>query len=288
MSERGELVLVATPIGNVGDLSPRAVEALSSADVVYCEDTRHSGQLFARLGIRPARLASLHEHNEAERVREVLALLDDGKKVALVTDAGTPTISDPGRRVVAAVHAAGGRVSPIPGPSACVAAMAVSGLGDGRWRFEGFLPRKGRERRARLAEVVAATVPSVIYEAPSRVEALLSELQGLCDEIRPVVVCRELTKLHEEVWSGPLGASPHRWPATTARGEFVIVLDGAEVADRVVPSPTELAEAVAELVVAGSTRRDAVAEVADRVGIARREVYDAVGPKAGGRPAGGL
>ena len=281
-------MLVATPIGNVGDLSPRAVEALGSADVVYCEDTRHSGQLFARLGIRPARLASLHEHNEAERVREVLALLAEGQTVALVTDAGTPAISDPGSRLVAAVHEAGGRVSPVPGPSACIAAMGVSGLGDGRWRFEGFLPRKGRERRARLAEVVSATVPSVIYEAPSRVEALLSELETLCDEKRSVVVCRELTKLHEEVWRGAIGGSSQRWPAQSARGEFVIVLDGARLLDRVVQPKAELGEAVQGQVAAGSTRRDAVAEVALRAGISRREVYDAVGPRAGSRSAEGL
>ncbi len=281
-------MLVATPIGNLGDLPPRAADVLACADVVFCEDTRHSGQLFSRSGIRPKRLASLHEHNEAQRVREVLALIEEGRSVALVTDAGMPAISDPGSRVVAAVHEAGGRVTAVPGPSACVMAVAVSGLGDGRWRMEGFLPRKGRERKDRLAEVVSSAVPSVIYEAPARVELLLGELEAACDASRLVAVCRELTKLHEEIWRGPIAGASQRWPSVSARGEFVVVLDGSREPPRAAPPREELDRAVRELVGTGLTRRDAVAEVAERVGIPRREVYDVLGPSTRSRPAGGL
>lgn len=271
-------MLVATPIGNVADLSPRAAHLLAQADVVCCEDTRHSGQLFARLGIRPQRLMSLHEHNESARGREIVGLIEAGLTVALVSDAGMPVISDPGARLVTLVHEAGLRVTAVPGPSAAVTAVALAGFGGDRFSFEGFVPKKGAERAARLAEIAASPVPSVIYEAPGRVEALLSDLARLCGDERAVTVGRELTKLHEEVWRGGIGEAVRKWPSEEARGEFVIVLEGATEPQSVVPSPLELAEAVSRLTAAGSTRRDAVAEVAERSGISRRAVYDAVGP----------
>ena len=149
----GELVVVATPIGNIGDLSPRAAATLEQADVVCCEDTRHTGQLLARLGLRASRLLSVHAHNEAERVEEVLGLLGRGAKVALVSDAGTPAVSDPGERLISAAIAAGHKVTTVPGPSAAVSALVVAGLGTTRWRFEGFLPRRGSERARRLGEI---------------------------------------------------------------------------------------------------------------------------------------
>ncbi|MHB1987620.1 MAG: 16S rRNA (cytidine(1402)-2'-O)-methyltransferase [Acidimicrobiales bacterium] len=278
MSPKGVLVLVATPIGNVGDLAARAAQVLASADVIFCEDTRHSGQLFARVGVRPKRLVSLHEHNEAARTDEVLAMLEAGLTVAVVSDAGTPAISDPGARVVSAVHDAGLQVSAVPGPSAVAAAAALAGLGDGRWHFEGFLPKKTGERRSRLSEVVSSKVPSVIYEAPGRVQGLLTDLAGLCESDRLVAVCRELTKLHEEVWRGPLDKAAERWPAPTARGEFVVVLDGQRDQVSEAPLPAELAGGVLELTSRGLSRRDAVAEVAERAGLSRRQVYDALGP----------
>ncbi|MHB8244580.1 MAG: 16S rRNA (cytidine(1402)-2'-O)-methyltransferase [Acidimicrobiales bacterium] len=284
----GRLVLVATPIGNLADISRRAIEMLSAADVICCEDTRHSGQLLARLGIRPRRLLSVHGHNEAVRVGEILSLLADGQQVALVTDAGTPAISDPGARIVAAAHDAHFRVSVVPGPSAGLASVAIAGLGIGRWCFEGFLPRKGPERRARLGAIANSGIPVVLYEAPGRVETLLTELQSLCAPGRLVAVCRELTKLHEEVWRGPLSDASTRWPSATSRGEFVIVLDGSEPDSAPEPTAEELASAVGALVQTGLSRRDSVAEVADRTGLARRQVYDALRPGQSGRAAGGL
>lgn len=280
MRRAGELVLVATPIGNLGDLAPRAAEAIGAADLVCCEDTRHSGQLFARAGVVPKRLVSLHAHNEVARSAEVLGLLAEGQTVALVSDAGLPGVSDPGGRLIDLAHQAGVKVSAVPGPTAGATALALSGFPAERWCFEGFLPRKGTERKARLAALSASSAPSVIYEAPGRVEALLSDLVERCGPDRLLLVCRELTKLHEEVWRGPLGAAVERWPAASARGEFVLVLAGAEPAPAALPGPGELAEAVARLVAAGESRRDAVAEVAERHGLSRRLVYEAVGPAA--------
>ncbi|HET9090935.1 MAG TPA: 16S rRNA (cytidine(1402)-2'-O)-methyltransferase [Acidimicrobiales bacterium] len=272
----GRLVLVATPIGNVQDLSPRAAGAISEADVVCCEDTRHSGQLFSRLGLRPRRLVSLHGHNEAARASEVVGWLAEGLTVALVSDAGLPGVSDPGGRVVAAAHEAGARVTAVPGPSAAPTAVALAGLGDGRWRFEGFLPRKGAERRHRIAQAERSDVVTVFYESPRRVDALLGELAAAAGDGRLVAVGRELTKLHEELWRGPLGTARGRWPAGEARGEFVLVLDVAPPEALEPPPPGELARAVEELVAGGLSRRDAVAEVAGRLGLNTRAVYDAL------------
>lgn len=284
----GELVLVATPIGNISDVSARAVETLQRADVVCCEDTRHSGQLLARLGVRATRLLSLHEHNEQERVREVLSLLGEGKMVAVVTDAGMPAVSDPGTRVVAAAHQGGYRVSAVPGPSAAIVAVAVSGFGTGgRFCFEGFCPRKGRERHERIAEMAASKVPVVAYEAPGRVLALLGDLAAACGPQRLVTICRELTKLHEEVWRGTLEEALAHF-SDRVRGEFVIVLDATSPGERQVPTPAELREMVAGLVSGGQSRRDAVAETAERTGLARRQVYDALGREPTGPHTGGL
>jgi 16S rRNA (cytidine1402-2'-O)-methyltransferase len=283
----GALVLVATPIGNLADMSARATEALAAADVVCCEDTRHSGQLFARLGFRPKRLLSLHEHNEQQRVADVLGFLAADLTVAVVSDAGMPAVSDPGARVVAAAHEAGAQVSVVPGASAATAAVAVAGFGGNRWRFEGFLPRKATDRRARLAALAAADEPVVIYEAPGRVDALLADLVEACGPGRLVAVCRELTKLHEEVWRGPLGDGLGRWPATVSRGEFVLVLDEAPTSAPLEIAVAEIAAGVEALVAAGSSRRDAVAEMSDRTGLARRAIYDAIGPaRPAARPTG--
>lgn len=284
----GRLVVVATPIGNLGDLSPRAVEALASADVICCEDTRRSGRLLAAAGVRPRRLLSLHAHNEAARTAEVLTLLERGLEVALVTDAGTPAISDPGGRVVSAVHEAGGRVTAVPGPSAAVTALALSGLGGGRWRFEGFLPRRGRERRQRLEEIAGSPVPVVIYEAPTRLASLIADLARKARGERLVAVCRELTKLHEEVWRGTLAEAAERW-GEPVRGELVVVLDGDPAAGLSQVDDGDLVEAVEALTRAGASRRDAVQEVAERTGVARRRVYEATGARPpGGGPRAGL
>ena len=271
--QAGTLVLVATPIGNLGDLSPRAVEVMASADVVACEDTRHTGRLLVHAGVRARRLVSLHGHNEAARLDELLAVLASGETVALVSDAGTPLVSDPGERLVAAAIAAGVEVTAVPGPSAVLAAVVLSGLGTSRWRYEGFLPRKGAERRARLVEIAASPEPVVCYESPRRLAATLSDLTEVCGGERRVAVARELTKLHEEVWRGPLAEAAARAAAGEPRGEHVIVVAGAVSAAR--PSGEALTGALERLIAAGLARREAVLAAEVLLGVARREAYRA-------------
>ena len=198
----GALILVGTPIGNLGDLSPRAVEALAEADLVCCEDTRRTGRLLERAEVRGARLMRVDEHSERGAVAEVCELLAAGANVALVTDAGMPTVCDPGERLVAACVAAGHEVRIVPGPSAAVAALAVSGLPTGRYAFEGFLPRKGRARAERLAEIARERRTVVLFESPHRLRSCLADLAAVCGARRRAAVARELTKLHEEMVRG--------------------------------------------------------------------------------------
>jgi 16S rRNA (cytidine1402-2'-O)-methyltransferase len=280
-------VLVSTPIGNLGDLSPRAAATLSAADIVCCEDTRHTGTMLKRLGITTRRLLSLHAHNEAERIGYLLEELVSGKTVALVSDAGTPAVSDPGERLAAAAAGAGLRVSVVPGPSAVLAAVVVSGMGLSRWRFEGFLPRKGGDRRTRLADIAASPCPSICYESPQRLAATLVDLERACGAERRVAVCREMTKLHEEVRRSSLGEAAAHYAETTPRGEFVLVIDGMDASEQSAaqPSGDELAGAVEAVVAAGASRRDAVRDVAGRLGIARSVVYEAA-IRSGASPRG--
>ena len=282
----GALVLVGTPIGNLGDLSPRAVQALTDADVVYCEDTRHSRKLLTHSGIVGASLRSLHEHNEDDRIDEVVAAVAGGATVVLVSDAGMPGVSDPGSRLVAAVAAAGLTVSVVPGPSAVLAALVTSGLPTDRFCFEGFLPRSGRERRERLASVAAEPRTTVLFEAPGRVAATLRDLAAACGAERPVAVARELTKLHEELWRGPAGEAAAWATATPVRGEVVVVVGGAPVVEAVV-ADAALLEALGSRLAAGERTRGAVDAVAAEFGVGRRRVYDlALSGRAGGPPAG--
>jgi 16S rRNA (cytidine1402-2'-O)-methyltransferase len=221
----GTLLIVSTPIGNLADLSSRALQSLEGASVVYAEDTRHSATLLRHYGFHTP-LRSLHEHNEARRVEEVLERLAGGERCALISDAGTPTVSDPGTRLVAAVAAAGFRVEPIPGPSAVTAALAASGLSAGRFLFLGFAPRKGRERNSWMEQALGSADTVVVFEAPGRLGSLLEEwvVSGLAD--RRCVVCRELTKLHEEVRHGTVAALRDYYQEGEVRGEVTIVLDG--------------------------------------------------------------
>jgi len=275
----GRLVLVATPIGNLGDLSPRAVAALAGAGLVCCEDTRRTGRLLQHAGITAARLAVANEHTEARRVEEVLAVLAAGRDVAVVSDAGTPGISDPGERLVRAAIDAGFAVVTVPGPSAVVAALVASGLPTSRFVFEGFLPRAGRQRAARLAEIAAEPRTIVIYEAPHRVQRTVADLAAACGGDRPVAVGRELTKLHEEMVRGTLGEIDLGAP----RGEYVLVVGGAPEPAGAPDDEAIRVELAAERA-AGRSNRDAVTSVAERLGVAKRRVYAvAVGTVGGGR-----
>lgn len=268
----GTLVLVATPIGNLGDLSPRAVEVLAGATAVCCEDTRHSGRLLAHAGVRAARLIVVNEHTETEACAEVLGLLASGGDVALVTDAGTPGLSDPGERLVAAAVAAGARVSAVPGPAAAVMALVVSGLPTRRFVFEGFLPRSGAERAERLAEISAERRTVVVYEAPPRVERTLADLAAACGPLRRVAVARELTKRHEEIWRGTLQDAARHAAAYPPRGEHVLVLEPARPPEP--PTDAELVDALRAELRGGASRKDAASRVAVRLAAPRRRVYE--------------
>ena len=264
----GTLWLVATPIGNLGDLPPRAVEVLAGAALVCCEDTRRTGRLLQHAGIRAERLAVANDHTESQRIAEVLDLLAGGRDVAVVTDAGTPGISDPGERLVRAALDAGHPVSAVPGPAAAVMALVVSGLPTARFVFEGFLPRSGRDRSERLAEIAAERRTVVLYEAPHRIERTMADLRAACGDDRRVAVARELTKLYEDVTRGTLGdieiASP--------RGEYVVVVEGAR-AEPVIADDDAIRAALRSELAAGATKKDAVAAVSSRLGAPRRTVY---------------
>jgi len=262
------LWLVATPIGNLADLPPRAVDVLAHVGLVCCEDTRRTGLLLQHAGVQGARLAVCNDHTETSRIADVLDVLGSGRDVAIVSDAGTPGISDPGERIVAAVLDTGHDVSAVPGPSAAVMAITMSGLAAGRFVFEGFIPRKGRERAERIAEIATEHRTTVIYEAPHRVLRTLDDLRAACGDDRQVVVARELTKLHEEVVRGPLGDIEIGGP----RGEYVLVLDGAPVDDRPVDDD-DVRAALRDEFAGGASTRDAAATIAKDIGRPKREVY---------------
>ena len=262
------LVLVASPIGNLGDLSPRAIEALGAAELICCEDTRRTGKLLQHAGLAGKRMAITNEHTERDRVRDVLDVLGRGGTVAVVTDAGTPGISDPGEWLTRAVIEAGYEVSSIPGPAAFVSALVTSGLPTARFVFEGFLPRSGADRRERLAELAAERRTVVLYEAPHRIERTLADLRAACGDDRPVVVARELTKLYETVERGTLATIDIGSP----RGEYVVVLGGAPRPDAV-SDPEAIAATLDELLAGGMSTKDAATEASSRLGIPRRDAY---------------
>ena len=221
----GRVVVVATPIGNLGDLSPRAVDALATADYIYCEDTRRTLKLLTYSGISGPRLVSHHRHNEAATTPGAVARAKAGASVVIVSDAGTPLVSDPGARLVRAALAEGIPVETVPGPSAALAALVISGLAGDRFSFEGFLPRSGRQRSERLAAVAGeADRAVVIFESPHRLQRALDDLVAACGPDRPLAVCRELTKLHEEVWRTTTGEAAERARGVKPRGEYVLVL----------------------------------------------------------------
>jgi 16S rRNA (cytidine1402-2'-O)-methyltransferase len=280
VGERGEgtgrLYVVGTPIGNLADLSARAIEVLGLVDAVVCEDTRRTGRLLAHLGLRngprPA-LVVANEHTEVPRVGEILDRLGRGERVALVTDAGMPTISDPGRHVVAAAAECGYRIEVVPGPTAVSSALALSGLAAARYVFEGFLPRKGKDRAERLAALADETRAMVVYEAPHRIRATLADLAGVCGGDRPVAVARELTKLHEEVLRTTLAEAARHFSEVEPRGEFVLVVSGRST-DTGPMADDALQDLLRARLAEGHSKRDAVAEVAKGTGEPRRRVYE--------------
>ena len=271
-ARRGRLVLVGTPIGNLGDLTPRAIETLAAADLVCCEDTRRTGRLLQHAGIRARELRVVNDHTEERAIADVLARLSRGEVVAVVSDAGMPGISDPGEQLVAAAAEAGHTIEVVPGPSAAVSALVASGLPAGRFVFEGFLPRKGSGRTQRLAVVAAERRTVVLYEAPHRVARTLADLAASCGEDRRIVLARELTKLHEELWRGTLGEAVAHAAAVDPRGEYVLVLDGAPVPAEV--TDADIAAALERARAAGASTRDAVADVMTELGVPKRRVYD--------------
>jgi 16S rRNA (cytidine1402-2'-O)-methyltransferase len=283
----GTLVVCGAPIGDPASASPRLAAALAGADVLAAEDTRRLPRLAAALGADlPGRVVSYHDHNEATRAGELLAELRAGRTVALITDAGMPGVSDPGYRLVAAAAAAGVPVTVVPGPSAVTAALAVSGLPTDRWVMEGFLPRRPGPRRARLEELARERRTLVLLEAPHRLAATLAAAAAAFGADRPAVVCRELTKTHEEIVRGGVGELA-RWAAEReVRGEVTVVLAGASAAVPGAADPAELAAAVTGREAAGLSRREAIADVATDLGRPRREVYAAVVAARAGRGSG--
>ena len=267
----GRFVIVATPLGNLGDISRRALELLANADVIYCEDTRRSSTLFSANAIAVnGRLRSLHEHNEASLCEEIVDRVATGNVVVLISDAGTPAISDPGARVIAAVAGAGLEVTTVPGPSAVIAALTISGLATERFCMEGFLPRKAGERERLYAQWTNETRTIIFYESPQRLNTTLNEMIGLFGG-RRVAVAREITKLHEEVIRGTVRAVAEIISSREILGEIVVVLEGAGEAPPIDDSAVR--DALREQLKRGASTRDAVSFVEQSLGVAHRVVY---------------
>jgi 16S rRNA (cytidine1402-2'-O)-methyltransferase len=272
----GTLVLAGTPIGEAGDAPPRLAAELRDADVVAAEDTRRLRRLTQALGVRTSgRVVSYFEGNESARTPELVDALTSGARVLLVTDAGMPSVSDPGYRLVAAAVERDVRVTAVPGPSAVLTALAVSGLPVDRFCFEGFLPRKRGERVSRLREADAERRTLVYFEAPHRLADSLAAMAEVFGPGRRAAVCRELTKTYEEVRRGPLGDLA-AWAADGVRGEITVVVEGAAPPDPGQLDAAELARRVAVREEAGERRKEAIAAVAQTAGVPKREVFDAV------------
>ncbi|KUM83215.1 16S rRNA (cytidine(1402)-2'-O)-methyltransferase [Streptomyces pseudovenezuelae] len=282
----GTLVLAGTPIGDIADAPPRLAEELAGADVVAAEDTRRLRRLTQGLGVTPkGRIVSYFEGNEAARTPELVEELLGGARVLLVTDAGMPSVSDPGYRLVAAAVEKDVRVTAVPGPSAVLTALALSGLPVDRFCFEGFLPRKGGERLSRLREVAEERRTLVYFEAPHRLDDTLAAMAEVFGAERRAAVCRELTKTYEEVKRGELGALAE-WAADGVRGEITVVVEGAPEKGAGEIDDEELVRRVRVREEAGERRKEAIAAVAVEAGVPKRAVFDAVvaAKNAAGRP----
>ena len=262
----GRLVVCPTPIGNLGDVTLRVLSVLAEADVVACEDTRHTGRLLAHHGVRARSLVSYHEHNESARTPKLVSQLRGGSVVALVTDAGMPSVSDPGYVLIRAAIEAGAVVGVLPGPSAPVVAIVASGLPADRWRFVGFLPRRSSD----LAALVASPETTVAFESPRRLAASLAALaEG--DPSRPVAVCRELTKVHEEVLRGDAASLAEHFAREEPRGEIVVVIAGAD--DAGASDLGDAGDSLVALVEAGAKPRPAAKVVARLTGVPANRLY---------------
>ena len=267
----GILFIVATPIGNLQDISQRAVETLSRVDVVACEDTRHTQKLLNHLGIKK-RLVSYHEHNEESRSVELIQLLEDGKSVAVVSDAGTPTINDPGFRIIKTAIERGIEIVSIPGPTAFVTALAASGLPTDAFFFGGFLPAKKGERQRRLRELANLPATLILYEAPHRLVASLEDCLTFLGD-RDAVVARELTKLHEEYSRGKLSALLSQFRSQTPKGELVLLIDRGSSEGLARTNSRRLPERISELESSGLDRKAALKQAAKEFGLTRSEAY---------------
>jgi 16S rRNA (cytidine1402-2'-O)-methyltransferase len=273
VAKAGTLVLVATPIGNLGDLSDRARTALREASAIAAEDTRHTRKLLSSQGISGVRLLAVHEHNEQAAAEGIVSLLARGETIVLVTDAGTPGISDPGMRVVAAVIKAGHDVVCVPGPAAFVAALVVSGLPTERFVFESFLPRSGTTREMILAEIAVSPKTTVFYEAPNRVVRTLGEFATVCGDQRAVSVSRELTKRFEQTWRGTLGGAVAYFTEHEPKGEFVITIGPAPKPDAALFDDEAIRVLLGVHLAAGKRNREAIDAVAAETGLLRKYIY---------------
>jgi 16S rRNA (cytidine1402-2'-O)-methyltransferase len=266
------LYVVATPLGNLGDLSPRAAELLRTVPVIAAEDTRRTRGLLEHLGAHP-RLLSFHAHSGQERLDALLQILADGRDIALVSDAGTPGVSDPGADLVSAARAAGHGVVPIPGPSAIVTAVSASGFSADRFLFLGFVPRKGGERHRLLARAAQEEWSVVFYEAPGRIVELLKDLAEVAGAGRQVTVARELTKLHEEIVGGTLADLANYFSGAAPRGEFTVVLQGTGAPPADKDRTEEAAAAARQLLAEGLSRRESAQRVSAQFGLSRNDAY---------------
>ena len=271
---KGKLFVLATPLGNLGDLSPRAAEVLRQVDVVAAEDTRRSRTLLNHVDAHP-KLVSFHAHSPPTRLAELIDMLVGGSSIALLTDAGTPTVSDPGGVLVERAQASGIEVVAVPGPSAVVAALSVSGLPADRFTFFGFLPRKGKDRNRLLQGVGESPWTVVLFESPNRLVALLEDLESVCGEDRRAVVTRELTKVYEEVRPGTLAELAVYYREMPPKGE-ITVLVSSRPAERPVVSEEAIRTRAQELLDRGESRRDVAALLAEELQVSRKETYRVV------------
>lgn len=268
--DKGTLYVVATPIGNLGDITLRALDVLSQADVVAAEDTRRSGLLLKHYGIK-TRLLSYHEHSGEKKDDKILNLLLAGKDIALISDAGTPLISDPGYPIVRAARAAGIDVISVPGACAATAALSAAAAGDGRFVFWGFLDAKSAARKKQLGQIKDMGFPAVLYESPHRLTATLRDILAVCKENSRVTIAREITKLHEEYWQGSVKDAVEKYMDEVPKGEFVLILECTRV--EITVSEDEIRAQIAECIQKNMTKKDAVATVAGRLHLPKNKVY---------------